>query len=71
MRTLPGLFRKPRERFHTEQFEDSIRVPVMPQQLPGVSAVPGFFGRLELKSSGLLVAATDANGRKHWGIMPR
>jgi hypothetical protein len=43
----------------------------MPQQLPGVTAAPVFFWRLELKSSGLLVAVTDANGRKHWGIMPR
>jgi hypothetical protein len=59
---------KPRERYSTEAFEDSVRIPIEQYQTAGVQSVPSrtMDG---LQSQGVLVQITNANGQKQWVVI--
>ena len=63
-----GVMGKIRQRFSTQVFEDSVRVPQEQYQLPQAQAVSSktMDG---LKSNAELQMITNANGQKEWVVI--
>lgn len=57
-----------RQRFSTEEFNDSVRIPIERYQTAGVQAVPSRTMD-SLKSQGELVQITNTNGQKQWIVI--
>ena len=65
---MKGVIGRIRERFSTQVYEDSVRIPQESYQLPQAQAVPSrtMDG---LKSNAELQMITNANGQKEWVVI--